>query len=345
MYTNGQIESVLYEIGIEIMSRTETNLLCLCPYHRNTDSPAMSIDKTTGAWMCFAPHCDKKGNLLKLVQDKTNANPFVSKRLIEKYRGAEPKPTQFLDDLFKKKDKALPSFSQDIINRLADSLWGSPGQQYMNNRGFDDKTLAYFTIGYSAVKNMVTIPVHDKDGNPVGMVARSIEGKRFKNSQNLPTRKVAFNAHRAKRHAGPVIIVESSMDAMAVRQAGFPCVIATNGSIFSDYHVDLINKHWNEVIIMTDFDDHNEHRDTKCNKCTNTCLGHNPGRLLGEKMIKALPGKMIKWASFDYGVVYPHGAKDAGDMTQQEIQQCINNAVSDIQYLIWKQEIPLLNIV
>ena len=96
---------------------------------------------------------------------------------------------------------------------------------------------------------------------------------------------------------------------------------------------------------MTDFDDHNEHRDPKCRKCQNTCTGHNPGRSLGEKMNKALPGKSIKWAAYDYGVVYPHGAKDAGDMTMEEIQKCINNAVSDLEYLMWKQEVEILNIV
>lgn len=344
-YTDGQVESVLREIGVEVIAGTDTNLLCLCPYHRNTDSPAMSIDKTSGAWMCFAPHCDERGNLLKLVQDKTHANVFVSKRLIERNRGAEPSPTQYLDDLFKKQEDVLPTFSQDTLNRLADNLWSSSGQEYMRGRGFTDQTLAYFSIGYSQAKNMITIPVHDTEGNPVGLVGRSVEGKKFKNSKNLPTRRIPFNVHRAKKHSGPVIIVESSMDAMMVHQAGFPCVIATNGSIFSEYHIKIINRYWNDVIIMTDFDDHNEHRDLKCKKCENTCLGHNPGRVLGEKMIKAMPGKSIKWAAYDYGVVYPHGAKDAGEMTEEEIQKCINNAVSDLEYLLWKSEFELLNIL
>jgi hypothetical protein len=117
-YTSGQVEAVLNEIGVDVISSTDTNLLCLCPYHRNTDSPAMSIDKMTGAWMCFAPHCDERGSLVKIVQDKTRHNPFVSKRLIEKHRGAEPSVTQYLNDLFKKKEEALPTFSQDTLNNL-----------------------------------------------------------------------------------------------------------------------------------------------------------------------------------------------------------------------------------
>jgi hypothetical protein len=96
---------------------------------------------------------------------------------------------------------------------------------------------------------------------------------------------------------------------------------------------------------MTDFDNPDEHRSLNCKKCTNTCLGHNPGRALGEKMSKALPGKRIKWAAYDYGVIYPHDAKDAGDMTSEEISKCIDNAVTNIEYIIWKRDFELLSIL
>jgi hypothetical protein len=41
------------------------------------------------------------------------------------------------------------------------------------------------------------------------------------------------------------------------------------------------------------------------------------------------------WASYEYGKIYPHDAKDAGDMTEKEIIACIKNAVSDIEYRSW----------
>jgi hypothetical protein len=41
------------------------------------------------------------------------------------------------------------------------------------------------------------------------------------------------------------------------------------------------------------------------------------------------------WASHEYGKIYPHDAKDAGDMTDEEIKSCIKNAVSDIEYRSW----------
>jgi DNA primase len=343
-YTPGQVENVLNEIGISVMGETDTNLLCLCVYHRNQDTPALSVDKDKGVFLCFSPSCDQRGTLLQLVQDVTRKNVFGAKRLIEKYRGSEPPLSSYIDTMFEQNDE-IPEFRQDVINRLSDSLWGSPGQKYMNGRGFTDKTLSEFVIGYSAKNNMVTIPVHDAAGRPVGMVGRTIEGKRFKNTDNLPSRRVLFNTHRAKRHGEKVILVESSMDAMRIHQAGFPYVVATNGSIFSQYHVQAIDKYFNEVIIMTDMDDPDDHRSVHCKKCENTCLGHSPGRALGDKIERALPNKRIRWATYDYGIVYPHGAKDAGDMTEEEIRQCIDNAVTGIEYEMWKHSFPILNMI
>ena len=59
------------------------------------------------------------------------------------------------------------------------------------------------------------------------------------------------------------------------------------------------------------------------------------GRELGFAISSKLKNKEVLWASYEYGKIYPHDAKDAGDMSDQEIKQCINNAVSDIEYRSW----------
>ena len=59
------------------------------------------------------------------------------------------------------------------------------------------------------------------------------------------------------------------------------------------------------------------------------------GRELGYSIANKLRNKDILWASYEYGKIYPHDAKDAGDMTEEEIKACIKNAVSDIEYRSW----------
>jgi 5S rRNA maturation endonuclease (ribonuclease M5) len=59
------------------------------------------------------------------------------------------------------------------------------------------------------------------------------------------------------------------------------------------------------------------------------------GRQLGYSIANKLKNKDILWASYEYGKIYPHDAKDAGDMTDEEIKACIKNAVSDMEYRSW----------
>ena len=162
---------------------------------------------------------------------------------------------------------------------------------------------------------MVTVPVHSPDGTAIGIVGRSIEGKSFKNSTNLPKSKTIFNVHRAKRIGDHVIIVESSFDAIRVHQAGFPNVVATLGGFLSNEQHHLLNRYFNRITIMTDADE--------------------AGRALCMSIANKLKNKDILWASYEYGKIYPHAAKDAGDMSQDEIKACIKNAVSDIEYRSW----------
>ena len=174
--------------------------------------------------------------------------------------------------------------------------------------------MEYFKLGYSTVQNMVTVPLHSPDGLPVGIIGRSIQGKSFKNSPNLPRNKTMFNLHRAKREGGTIIMVESSFDAIRLWQAGYPNAVATLGGSISDINIQHLNKYASTIIIMTDND--------------------NAGRALGHTIANKLKNKNILWASYDYGIVYPHSAKDVGDLTDEEIKQCIKNAIPHFEYAI-----------
>lgn len=342
-YSEEQVEAVLLDIGIEIGSETENVFMSYCPFHRNVSSPSFAINKQSGLFLCFSPACDERGSLFSLVQRITGKNFYQTKRLIDKYKSDTLNTTSRVKKLLEKQE--LPEFSQEVISRMADSLWNSLAHEYMLNRGFSDKTLAEFEIGYSAKKNLVAIPLHDTDGKPVGVIGRTLVGKRFENSAELPTGRTLFNLHRAKKVGDKIIIVESAMDAMRLWQLGYKNVVATCGGFFTDYHAQLINKYFNVVIIATDFDNPLEYINEDCKRCKGNCIGHNPGRALGEKIIKKLPNKRHYWASYDWHQVYPKGAKDLGVLADEEITQCIQNAVTAAEYEMWKRHVPLLAIV
>lgn len=341
-YSAQQIESVLDELGIHIVSETDTNFICYCAFHRNTDTPALSISKETGQFLCFAPQCDVRGSLVKLVKDIGKINIYQAKRLIDKYESVSGPLSKIVEDLFNRTEE-LPPFDINVINRMHDEFWQSVGHVYMKDRRYEDITLSNFSVGYSSNRNLVAIPVYDWNGNSVGVVGRSIVEKTFHNSKLLPSRTTLFNIHKAKKCGDSVIIVEAALDAMMIHQAGYPNVIATNGGFFTDAHRQLVDKYFNEVIIMTDYDIPKS--DPYCKKCENTCIGHSPGQILANKIESTMSGKRIRFACYDYGKIYPDNAKDAGDMTGTQIKQCISNAITSTERIWMAREFPELRLV
>ena len=208
-------------------------------------------------------------------------------------------------------------FPQETLDRLhADLAGNKSARDYLESRGINQESINHFGLGFSNSMGMVVTPVHSPDGSPIGIVGRSIEGKTFKNSTNLPKSRTMFNIHRAKKIGSNVIIVESNFDAIRVHQAGFPNVVATLGGSISSEQQKLLNKYFSTIIVMTDADD--------------------AGRELGMSIANRLNTKDVLWASYDYGKIYPHDAKDVGDMTDEEIKTCIKNSVSHIEYVGWQ---------
>jgi len=315
-YAPDHIKSVIRSTGINVAGETNSEIAFYCPFHNNTHSPSCSISKETGAWLCFNPACGESGTIVDLIKKVLHKNDFEAIRIVAS------KENEILDNFDQALAEALEDkpdfeeFSQETLDNLYSELANSKeALDYFKSRGINEEAVHHFKLGYSNKQSMVIVPVHSPDGIPVGLVGRSITDKRFKNSTNLPRSKTMFNIHRAKRVGDHAIIVESSFDAIRVHQAGFPNVVATLGGHISPVNIALLNRYFNKITIMTDSD--------------------VAGRDLGLHIANKLRNKNILWASHEYGKIYPHNAKDAGDMTDQEITACIKNAVSDIEYRSW----------
>lgn len=343
-YSASQVESVLLAAGVDIQGETVNDFVGYCPFHGNRDTPSFSVSKAGGLYICFNPSCYVQGTLIELVRKLLDLNEFQARRLIIKM--AKEENVGWADKVEKilKAPDPFEEFDQSKLDYLEESLWEHPEVlDYLKvERKFTDETLRHFHIGYSFKKDMVAVPMHDIKAKPIGIIGQRSSNKAektFKNSWKLPTSKTLWNIHRAKRTGDTVILCESSFDAMRIHQAGYPNVVACLGGNFSPYHTEQINRIFSTVVLMTDFDKKEKHVYPGCRQCgtegKNLCVGHNPGRDLGMKIAKLLPTKRIVWAAFDDKIVYPHDAKDAGDMSDDEIRQCLRNAVPDFVYKQW----------
>lgn len=314
--TEGQVEKIVFELGISVASTTDTHFTVYCPFHFNNTSPAATVAKETGYFWCFNGACAERMNVTKLVMRLRRCKEFDAVRLIEKNRGQDKPLTERIKEI-QAQSKDLPVFDQETLELMQQDYWSHERpQEYFSFRGLSEYSAKYFGIGYDPSRDMILTPMFSTDNQCVGVIGRSIAGKEFRNSPDLPTFKTLFNIQNAKR-AGEdtLILVESNFDAIRIHQAGFKNVCATLGGSFSDFHMTQIYRSFNRVILMTDDDE--------------------PGKKFGAKIAKKCRRMGIGCyrGKYDEYNLFPNGAKDVNDMRDgvllvddQDILRCIKNA-------------------
>ena len=289
IYTQEQIKRVLVGAGVDIEAEFGNDYIIFCPYHNNNRTPAGEVAKDSGLFFCFG--CQTTKNLEEFIMHMSGRTYFEAVRYIKS------KQTETdIEKLVKKTLVAPPEFVQYdelILKRLYNQLAGSDkAKNYLRYRKIEMASWAKFSLGYSEKQDSITVPMHSPDGMCLGFVARTIEGKDFKNTPGLPKGKILFNLHRVKS-SGTVYVVESSFDAIRLDQIGFPAV-ATLGANVSNSQTRLLEKYFTNVVLVADNDE--------------------AGSIMKDKLIEKL-GSLITVIRLDKNY------KDIGDMEDAEIKK------------------------
>ena len=288
-YSKEQIKRVLTGAGITIESEVDSDFIIFCSFHSNTRTPAGEVHKSNGTFFCFS--CQKVADLVELVMHVSGRTYFEAVRFIKGKEQENDLEIEINKKLYIKPDYV--PYDELIIKRLNNQMMDSDrAKNYMLYRKITQDSIIKFALGYSEKQDMVTIPVHSPEGIPVGFVGRSIEGKDFKNTPGLPKSKTLFNLHRVKT-ADRVYVVESSFDAIRLDQVGFPAV-ATLGANVSNSQTELLQKYFNNIIVIADNDE--------------------AGGNMKDKIIEKLGSRVsVIQLNKEY--------KDIGDMPDEEIQK------------------------
>jgi len=160
-YTKADLRSILRSCGIEIVSQTGTDMK-LTQRNNFEAMRFISQNKLSSADLL-------QEELIDLLDEKPEFIEF---------------PQLTLDSLY-----GYPKNNPDAPESVA-------FRNYLHSRKITDEAIDHFRIGWSGTQKMFTVPLHSPDGIPVGIIGRSIEGKAFKNSPNLPRNKTMFNIHK-----------------------------------------------------------------------------------------------------------------------------------------------------
>jgi DNA primase len=289
IYTQEQIKRVLVGAGVDIEAEFGNDYIIFCPYHNNNRTPAGEVAKDSGLFFCFG--CQTTKNLEEFIMHMSGRTYFEAVRYIK-----SKETENDIEKLVNKTLVAPPEFVQYdelILKRLYNQLTVSDkAKNYLKYRKIEPTSWSKFSLGYSEKQDSVTVPMHSPDGMCLGFVARTIEGKDFKNTPGLPKGKILFNLHRVKS-SGTVYVVESSFDAIRLDQIGFPAV-ATLGANVSNSQTRLLEKYFTNVVLIADNDE--------------------AGSIMKDKLIEKL-GSLITVIRLDKNY------KDIGDMEDAEIKK------------------------
>jgi DNA primase len=288
-----QIDRLFEDYHIDVKTVSGDEYIIFCPFHKNVNTPSFYINSKTGLWQCFNPSCDKKGNFRQLFRHITGRS-FNSSIKIDPVELQKKIDVGFLKNKEEELDISVVEIDytrQQQLNKI----------QPFITRGLSVNTLRYFEIGFSEAKNRIVIPVRNHQYKVVGFIGRAIEQDqqpRYLYNRGFRRADILFNLQNAK-HYSDVIVVEGSVDAMKVHEAGFPNVVATLGAQVSDFQSKLLRKYFDTITIFSDND--------------------SAGDAMKSAIMGLCRGKNIFTAQIS------EGCKDPGDMNTIQIQNSINN--------------------
>jgi DNA primase len=135
----------------------------------------------------------------------------------------------------------------------------------------------------------------------IGLIGRAISSEqepRYLYNSGFKRATILFNIQNAKNYS-EAIIVEGSVDAMKVHEAGFPNVVATLGAQVSPQQVTMLKKYFDRIVIFSDNDD--------------------AGKAMRDAILDTCCGKEIWIADI------ADGLKDPGEMDANQINNSIIN--------------------
>lgn len=300
-------------LNVVQMSGDEAMVRCVV----HDDSKAsMQFNVRKGMWVCFA--CHAGGGIKRLCRELG----------ITEY--SEPEPD--LDDIYAKLKELSMEPQRGVPKAKPESLlkrYDLP-TDYWLNRGFKEETIKAFDLGLDMWDDAVTIPLRDDAGRLLGVIKRYLEEdvdlrykypKGFKRSMNL------FASWLVEAHASDhVVLVEGSVDAMKVWQAGIPA-LAIYGSSISPAQVRLLRRLGvGQVTLFFD-------NDKAGREAADCCLGIKHHTKKGKKS-----GERVHYTEYDprtdlrrgflvsrvaYPASYPG---DPGAMSNKQIKRCVNGA-------------------
>ena len=263
----------------------------LCPFHPDNHA-SMSVSTKLDMFQCFS--CHKAGNIFNFIAGMENISYGEAINLLAREDGYDIGPIIKYTNPHTKDYEIISLASKFYQNNLNSNL-GTSAIKYLNDREIDRETIKKFEIGLSTTtqpltpfllnkytledlielgltttnekdifKNRIMIPIHDLNGNNIGLGGRIYHTK--DSSKYINTKKtrifdkssILYNYHRAHQKLKKdeaIIIMEGYFDVIRASTVGVDNCVAPMGTALTEKHIKILKKITNNIILCFDGDE------------------------------------------------------------------------------------------
>ena len=277
------------------------DLMVCCPYHKDGQerNPSAGVRKSDGLFHCLA--CGETHSLSEMISDCLGYNnPVLGYRwLIQNFATTEVSSRGKIVVTHRRLNNVdVPDVSSPKISEeeLDSYRYTHP---YLYERGLTDEIIEKFDIGYDKTTDSITFPVRDNNGDCMFVARRSVKTKHFDLPKGIT--KPLYGMYELTHTKGFGVKYPSKL---YVCEGLFDCLrfwcndklaVAGFGCLFNTYQIkQLQDLPFRTIVIATDND--------------------KAGYEANDRLRKLLTNKLLK------EVVWPENRKDAGECTDEEIQ-------------------------
>jgi DNA primase len=275
------MERVLEHYGLlDKFKRSGDSLSGPCPIHKGSNPTQFRVSISKNVFNCFS-ECKHGGNTLDFIAKMEDISIHAAANKAIEWFGLDSEAMAADSSQEIEQRETAPAANPQKATKPASVQESSTPNKplkfrldklerehpYLAERGLTPETIIDFGVGYCAKGTMaerIAIPIFTPSGKEVvGYAGRFVgnppEGTpKYKLPQGFRKSLELFNADRAGKESGPLVIVEGFFGCMKLHQFGCRRVVALMGSSMSSAQEELLRKltdRTSQILLMLDEDE------------------------------------------------------------------------------------------
>lgn len=262
---------------METFKRGTDSLNGPCPIHKGSSPTQFRASLSKNIWNCFSK-CACGGNALDFIVKMENVSIHAAALKAIEWFNLDPEQVSGDRDESAATEEAKPTPKPAVRKFTAPAAeQGVPNaplkfrldklereHPYLTERGLTPETIMDFGIGFCSkgmMEGRIAIPIHNVKGEVVAYAGRfpveePPEGTpKYKLPPGFRKSQELFNADRAFKEPGALVIVEGFFDTMKLHQHGCKKVVALMGATMSATQEEIVRQHTDRqshLIVMLD---------------------------------------------------------------------------------------------